>query len=174
MKELFLPGLRDYVKSFYPLGPVWSPAGKVIPATSMKVTARSAPAPPPPSAPLFSTETSQASARPKEGMAAVFQEISSGKSVTEGTIGSVYKFIFFCKGSIDLYPVRYAALCFSYFCCFKGLRKVTDDMKTKNRAERTGVVNANEIVHKNLPSLSKSVVAPNPKFELQMGRKYVC
>ncbi|CAK9315882.1 unnamed protein product [Citrullus colocynthis] len=136
MKELFLPGLRDYVKSFYPLGPVWSPAGKVIPATSMKVTARSAPAPPPPSAPLFSTETSQASARPKEGMAAVFQEISSGKSVTEG------------------------------------LRKVTDDMKTKNRAERTGVVNANEIVHKNLPSLSKSVVAPNPKFELQMGRKW--
>ncbi|KAA0036607.1 hypothetical protein IC582_001643 [Cucumis melo] len=136
MKELFLTGLRDYVKSFYPLGPVWNPAGKMTPATSTKVPAPSASAPPPPSAPLFNTETSQASARPKEGMAAVFQEISSGKSVTGG------------------------------------LRKVTDDMKTKNRAERTGIVNTNEIGHRNSPSVSKPVVAPNPKFELQMGRKW--
>lgn len=51
---------------------------------------------------------------------------------------------------------------------------MTDDMKTKNRAERTGVVNTSEISHKKLPSTSKPVVAPNPKFELQMGRKYVC
>lgn len=93
MKELYLPGLRDYVKSFYPLGPVWNPAGKMTPATSTKVPAPGAP--PPPSAPLFSTETCQASARPKEGMAAVFQEISSGKSVTQGTIDSAYKIIFF-------------------------------------------------------------------------------
>lgn len=86
MKELFSTGLRDYVKSFHPLGPVWNPAGKMTPATSTKVPAPSASAPPPPSAPLFNTETSQASARPKEGMAAVFQEISSGKSVTGGTM----------------------------------------------------------------------------------------
>ncbi|XP_023511481.1 cyclase-associated protein 1-like [Cucurbita pepo subsp. pepo] len=132
VKELFLPGLRDYVKRFYPLGPVWNPAGKMA-----KAPTPSAPAPPPPSAPLFSTETSQASTRPKEGMAAVFQEISSGKSVTEG------------------------------------LRKVTDDMKTKNRGDRTGIVNTSEIGRRNLPSSSKkSVVAPNPKFELQMGRKW--
>lgn len=60
-----------------------------------------------------------------------------------------------------------------HFCSFVGLRKVTDDMKSKNRAERSSIVNTSEIVQKKLPSLSKSVVAPNPKFELQMGRKYV-
>lgn len=95
VKELFSQGLRDYIKNFYPLGPVWNPACKRTPDTSTKSSAPSAPAPPPPSAPLFSTDSSQASPRPKEGMAAVFQEISSGKSVTQGTIDSVYKFFFF-------------------------------------------------------------------------------
>lgn len=88
MKELFLPGLRDFVKSFYPLGPIWSPVGKMTPTTTTKIPASSAPAPP--SAPIFRTETSQASPQPKQGMSAVFQEISSGKSVTEGTIDSAY------------------------------------------------------------------------------------
>lgn len=80
------------------------------------------------------------------------------------------------KGSIDVYTnYRYAALLLTYFCCITGLRKVTDDMKTKNRGDRTGIVNTSEIGRRNLPSSSKkSVVAPNPKFELQMGRKYVC
>lgn len=85
MKELYLPGLRDYVKSNYPLGPVWSPTGKPA-ADPPKAPAPGAPAPPPPPpASLFSTESSQASSsRPKEGMAAVFQEINSGNSVTAG------------------------------------------------------------------------------------------
>lgn len=56
---------------------------------------------------------------------------------------------------------------------FAGLRKVTDDMKTKNRADRTGVVNVSEKEGQeqgrvSSPSVSKA--AP-PKFELQMGRK---
>ncbi|KAM0011129.1 putative cyclase-associated protein CAP/septum formation inhibitor MinC [Helianthus debilis subsp. tardiflorus] len=130
LKELYVPGLRNYVKTHYPLGPVWSATGSAVSAPPK------APAPPPPPpASLFSSEPSQpSSSRPKEGMAAVFQEISS-KPVTAG------------------------------------LKKVTDDMKTKNRADRAGFVSASEKdVHTSAPSASK--VGP-PKLELQMGRKWV-
>lgn len=136
MKEVYIPGLRDYVKAFHPLGPVWSPTGK--PASAAPATAPSpkAPAPPPPPpASLLNSESSQTSSRPKEGMAAVFQEINSGKPSTTG------------------------------------LRKVTDDMKTKNRADRSGIVGVSEKGGRaNSPSFSR---AGPPKLELQMGRKWV-
>lgn len=135
IKELYLPGLRDYVKSHYPLGPVWSATGKPAAAPPKAPTPGAPAPPPPPPASLFSSESSQASSsRPKEGMAAVFQEISSGKPVTSG------------------------------------LRKVTDDMKTKNRADRSGVVSAGEKGRSNSPLFSK---AGPPKLELQVGRKWV-
>ncbi|XP_010028583.2 cyclase-associated protein 1 [Eucalyptus grandis] len=138
LKELYLPGLREYVKAFYPLGPVWSPNGKVATPAVSKAPAKSAPAPappPPPPASLFSSDSPQASSsRPKQGMAAVFQEINSGKPVTSG------------------------------------LRKVTADMKTKNRTDRTGVVGAGEKECRTAsPSFSK---AGPPKLELLMGRKW--
>ncbi|XP_059647684.1 cyclase-associated protein 1 [Cornus florida] len=136
LKELYIPGLRDYVKSHYPLGPVWSSTGKTIVPAQSKAPKPSVPAPPaPPPTSLFSSESPQpSSSRPKEGMAAVFQEIGSGKPVTAG------------------------------------LRKVTDDMKTKNRADRTGVVGTNEKGRVSSPSFSK---AGPPKLELQVGRKWV-
>ncbi|KAK2665314.1 hypothetical protein Ddye_003888 [Dipteronia dyeriana] len=137
LKELYLPGLRDYVKSHYPLGPVWSATGKKVTSASSKAPTPGRPAPPPPpSGSLFSSESSKASSSgQKVGMSAVFQEISSGKPVTAG------------------------------------LRKVTDDMKAKNRADRTGVVAASEKGGRTAsPSFSK--VGP-PKLELQMGRKWV-
>lgn len=86
LKELYLPGLRDYVKAHYPLGPVWSATGKIAASAPAKATPRGAPAPPPPPpASLFSSETPQpSSSGPKEGMSAVFAEISSGKPVTTG------------------------------------------------------------------------------------------
>ncbi|KOM24760.1 hypothetical protein LR48_Vigan2502s000100 [Vigna angularis] len=85
LKEMYLPGLRDYVKSFHSLGPVWSPKGKVY--APSKASAPAAPAaPPPPSASLFSSQSSQASSsKPKEGMSAVFQQISEG-NVTSGSL----------------------------------------------------------------------------------------
>ncbi|XP_042494816.1 cyclase-associated protein 1 [Macadamia integrifolia] len=138
LKELYLPGLRDYVKSFYPLGPVWNPTAKT--AVSAPVSTKASPSapapPPPPPASLFSSESSNASSsRPKQGMSAVFQEINSGKPVTSG------------------------------------LKKVTDDMKTKNRADRTGVISSGgKEVRTGSPSFSK---AGPPKLELQMGRKWV-
>ncbi|PSS26049.1 Cyclase-associated protein [Actinidia chinensis var. chinensis] len=137
LKELYVPGLRDYVKSHYPLGPVWSATGKTTVSAPSKGPPPSAPAPPPPPpASLFSSESPQSSSsRPKVGMAAVFQEINSGKPVTTG------------------------------------LRKVTDNMKTKNRSDRTGIVGANEKEsHASSRSFSK---AGPPKLELQVGRKWV-
>ncbi|RZC92562.1 hypothetical protein C5167_029340 [Papaver somniferum] len=141
LKELYLPGLRDYVKSNYPLGPVWSTTGKTtvsLPASApSKAPAPRGPAPPPPPpASLFTSESSNASSsQPKKGMAAVFQEISSGETVTAG------------------------------------LRKVTADMKTKNRSDRTGVVGASA-KEKPTSTSSFSKTGP-PKLELQMGRKWV-
>ncbi|KAJ8637049.1 hypothetical protein MRB53_011316 [Persea americana] len=138
LKELYLPGLRDYVKSFYPLGPVWSTTGRTFVSASKSAQPKGPP-PPTTAPPLPATGSLRScdavSSRPKEGMSAVFQEISSGKSVTAG------------------------------------LRKVTDDMKAKNRADRTGVVSVNEKdARTSFPSVSK---AGTPKLELQMGRKWV-
>ncbi|GLT86233.1 hypothetical protein SLE2022_043870 [Rubroshorea leprosula] len=85
LKELYLPGLRDYVKSHYPLGPVWNASGKKVSPAPPKAPRSGAPAPPPPPpASLFSSESSQpSSSKPKDGMAAVFQEISAG-NITSG------------------------------------------------------------------------------------------
>jgi len=88
LKELYLPGLKEYVKAFYPLGPVWGSAGSpTVSALSsgsskQKSAAQSPPVPPPPSTCLFSSEN--APSQCKTGMSAVFQEISSGKPVTAG------------------------------------------------------------------------------------------
>lgn len=56
-----------------------------------------------------------------------------------------------------------------WFSLYLGLKKVTADMKTKNRADRTGVVAAPQKEGRaGSSSFSKS--GP-PKLELQMGRK---
>ncbi|XP_020589934.1 cyclase-associated protein 1 [Phalaenopsis equestris] len=139
LKELYVPGLRDYVKSFYPLGLVWGrPVSALTSAPSSPLPVAKVPpgknpaAPPPPATPLFVSET--VAQRPKLGMSAVFEEIKSSKTVTSG------------------------------------LRKVTDDMKTKNQADRTSVVSSTEKeIRASSPSISKT--GP-PTFELQMGRKW--
>ncbi|GAB2267304.1 F-actin-capping protein subunit alpha, variant 2 [Dionaea muscipula] len=138
LKELYIPGLRDYVKGFYPLGPIWRIGAKADVSVPQKAPASSGPAPPPPpKAPLFCTDSpkaSSSSSRPQEGMAAVFQEINSSNITA-------------------------------------GLRKVTSDMKSKNRKDRAGVVSsAEKEQHTSPPAFSKS--GPS-KLELQMGRKWV-
>ncbi|GKV21162.1 hypothetical protein SLEP1_g31167 [Rubroshorea leprosula] len=137
MKELYLPGLRDYVKSHYPLGPVWNASGKKVSPAPAKAPTPGAPAPPPPPpASILTSESSQpSSSRPKDGMAAVFQDISSGNITA-------------------------------------GLRKVTADMKTKNRTDRTGIVPVTEKETPASSSYSVSKIGP-PKLELHMGRKWV-
>ncbi|KAG6533287.1 hypothetical protein ZIOFF_007153 [Zingiber officinale] len=94
LKELYIPGLRDYVKKFYPLGIVWGSSGAAVLSSSATTPVakgppgRGPPAPPPPhSTALFASEA--ATSQSKEGMPAVFQEISSGRSVTSGIAGVV-------------------------------------------------------------------------------------
>ena len=103
LKELYLPGLRDYVKSFYPLGPLWSFCSKAIVSAAPKSPAPAAPAtPPPPPAPFFSDL------------------------------------------NLPLQNQRLGCLSVNFFVTilfsFLVPRKVTDDMKAKNRADRSGVV----------------------------------
>ncbi|KAK1402646.1 Adenylate cyclase-associated CAP [Heracleum sosnowskyi] len=129
LKELYTPGLRDYVKAHYPTGPVWSATGKTVVSAPS-----SSPAPPPAPSASLSSGTSKPSSSSSKGMNAVFNEISSG-SVTAG------------------------------------LRKVTDDMKTKNRPDRGGAVTTTE-KESRTRSFSSSKTGP-PKLELQMGRKWV-
>ncbi|KAG6484934.1 hypothetical protein ZIOFF_053459 [Zingiber officinale] len=134
MKELYFPGLCDYVKNFYPLGPAWGIAVSTLPSSSSSIkapTSSTPGAPPPPKAPLISAETVQS--RPRGGMSAVFEEINSGNSVTAG------------------------------------LRKVTDDMKTKNCVDRSGAVASAE---KGGCASSFTNTKVPPKLELQMGRKW--
>ncbi|KAL9251217.1 Cyclase-associated protein 1-like protein [Drosera capensis] len=130
LKELYIPGLRDYVKGFYPLGPVWGTGAKTSVPAPRKAPAPGGPAPPPPPpAPIFSSDSLQASSssssssRPKEGLAAVFQEISSANITA-------------------------------------GLRKVTDDMKSKNRKDRTGVV-----------TTAKKEESVGGQLKIKLGRK---
>lgn len=54
-----------------------------------------------------------------------------------------------------------------------GLRKVTDDMKTKNRTDRSGIVGSSEKeTHPGAGAGSRAFSkAGPPKLELQMGRK---
>ncbi|KAM0072910.1 putative cyclase-associated protein CAP/septum formation inhibitor MinC [Helianthus debilis subsp. tardiflorus] len=134
LKELYVPGLRDYVKSHYPLGPVWSATGVTVTAPSKSSKPGAPAAPNLPSSSFASSSSSSSSSSSKQGMAAVFQEISS-KPVTAG------------------------------------LKKVTNDMKTKNRTDRGGFVSSGvKEVNKSVPSGAK--VGP-PKLELVMGRKWV-
>eukprot|EP01018_Ginkgo_biloba_P002006 Gb_04306 [translate_table: standard] len=141
LKELYVPGLRDYIRKFYPKGPIWNPVGAEASISSSPPPPKAAtpgahppPPPPPPPPPFLSPEIAES---PKEGMSAVFQEINMGESVTVG------------------------------------LKKVTNEMKTKNRCDRSGAVTVG--TRKNTsgtsgPAFSK---AGPPKLELQMGRKWV-
>eukprot|EP00250_Pteridium_aquilinum_P002137 c12340_g1_i1 orf=342-1844(-) len=152
MKELYVPGLRDYTKKFHVTGPAWNSKGvgcseylASSTGSAPKPAVRAGPPPPPrappPPPPMAAVPLADVSGGARQGMNAVFEEISKGEAVTSG------------------------------------LRKVTADMKTKNRADRTGAVpagsslkgdNSNDNV-----SATASVKVTPPKFELQMDRKWV-
>lgn len=153
MKELYLPGLRDYAKKFHLTGPAWNSKGvgcSEFLASSTKSahgpSGRTTPPPPPgapPPPPSMGAPPADLSGGSKQGMNAVFKEISKGEGVTSG------------------------------------LRKVTADMKTKNRTDRTGAIPAAAAASSRGANDSKAAAAVAdikvvpPKFELQMDRKWV-
>ncbi|KAG6542898.1 hypothetical protein Mapa_015802 [Marchantia paleacea] len=161
VKDLYIPGLKDYVKKFHTTGPAWNEKGIDVSqfggaATKARTAAPSAPpsaprAPPPPPPPgpppppppppsgIASSSSGAAAHAPAASMSEVFKELSKGEAVT-------------------------AAI---------GLRKVTDDMKTKNRADRTGAVPAITKAEKEAAVAPVKSVVKKPVFELQLGRKWV-
>jgi hypothetical protein len=100
LKELYLPGLRDYVKQFHTRGPAWNPIGVEFsqwrPGTAEAAKKPSAPPPPPkgpppppppsfaPPAPAMPSSKPSSSAGAPLSMSAVFQDINKGESVTAG------------------------------------------------------------------------------------------
>ncbi|KAL3682851.1 hypothetical protein R1sor_000873 [Riccia sorocarpa] len=160
IKDLYVPGLRDYVKKFHTTGPAWSPNGFDVsqfnpvaseppPVPAMPKVAAPPPAPrgpppppppgppPPPPPPAPSSAASSSASSPAASMSKVFEQISRGTDVT------------------------------------KGLRPVTDDMKTKNRSDRTGAVPAVTKKEKATAAISVKPEAKKPVLELQLGRKWV-
>lgn len=146
LKEFFVPGLRDYVRKNYPVGPTWNPTG--VDVTEFKANSSSfVPSPPkvlpqntslpsPPPPPRPTPVSVDGTGGPKGGTSAVFQEINRGRSVTAG------------------------------------LKKVTADMKTKNRLDRQrcDTVGSGSIKARSRGS-AFSKEGP-PKLELQMGRRW--
>lgn len=159
LKELYLPGLRDYVKQFHTTGPSWNTTGVDLstwspgsPESAKKTSAppppprgppppppRGPPPPPPPGslAPPLSGASSSTGGAPLS-MSEVLKDINKGEQVTAG------------------------------------LRKVTDDMKTKNRADRSGAVPAGSAPSEKITdaSTAASPKIGTPKCELD-GRKWV-
>lgn len=71
--------------------------------------------------------------------------------------------------SFSLIPDFFLIAFMNQKLCLLGLRKVTADMKAKNRTDRTGIVGATE-KETRASSQTFSKAGP-PKLELQMGRK---
>ncbi|CAI5535254.1 unnamed protein product [Closterium sp. Naga37s-1] len=152
LKELYIQGLREYVKKFHLTGPSWSASGLDLPAyLSSAPSAAPAPprggppppprgAPPPPPPPAASAGGGGGGGGGAD-MSKVFSELNKGEAVTSG------------------------------------LRKVTADMKTKNRADRSGAVPAtiggSKATSAGASAAAKPAVVKPPKFELQQGRKWV-
>lgn len=98
LKDLYLPGLREYVKNYHTTGPAWNPSGVDFAqwnpgsADAPKKTSappppppRGPPPPPPPPGPLAPPpSTPGSSAGTPLSMSAVFQEINKGEQVTTG------------------------------------------------------------------------------------------
>lgn len=146
LKEFFVPGLRDYVRKNYPVGPTWNPTGvdvkefkannsSLVPA-SPNALPQDTSLPPPPPPPRSLPVSADGTGGLKASTSAVFQEINKGETVTAG------------------------------------LRKVTADMKTKNRLDGQGnaTVGSGSIKPRSRGS-AFSKEGP-PKLELQMGRRW--
>ena len=98
LKDLYLPGLRDYVKNYHTTGPAWNPSGVDVaqwnPGSADAPKKTSAPPPPPPKGPhppppppgplAPPSTTAGSSTGTPLSMSAVFQEINKGEAVTTG------------------------------------------------------------------------------------------
>jgi len=171
--KALLGALEGYVKAHHASGPSWNPAGGPLasfegnsgssnsnnalaapaaqPAAATKPTARGGPPPPPPPPPAG----------------------GPGSLLDRGTPAGSPS----AAPAADSRATLLAALN-KGDSVTGGLRKVTDDMKTKNRADRTGAVPAAAVSSpaKAAPAAARgaaAVAAKPPRLELEGGRKWV-
>jgi adenylyl cyclase-associated protein len=145
LKEFFVPGLRDYVRKNYPVGSTWNPTGVDI--TEFKENNSSfVPAPPN----TLPQDTSLPPPPPPRSLPVS----ADGTGVPKASTSAVFQEI--NKGE----------------SVTAGLKKVTADMKTKNRLDRQGVdtVGSGSIKARSRGS-AFSKEGP-PKLELQMGHRW--
>ncbi|GAQ84855.1 Adenylate cyclase-associated protein [Klebsormidium nitens] len=155
LKAVFLPGLKDYVKQHQTTGPAWKPNGIPIsqfkgeaPASTAPPAATRTPPPPPRKAPA---------PPPTPPAGSLLQPRAAAPAPASGMSALLQDLN---KGD----------------AVTSGLRKVTDDMKTKNRTDRTGAVPASAAPPAATPAAASKAAAPAaaaPKFELQQDRKWV-
>lgn len=142
----FLRALADFVKAHHTTGPAWNPKGG-----DASAAAGSAPAPAAaPAAPAPPAGGPPAPAPPPPSTSS-----SSGAAAEEADMSGVFAQLSKGEGVTS------------------GLRKVTADMKSKNRADRSGKIE--EVAPKPTGRLGKhtaAVPAQPPKLELQ-GNKWV-
>jgi adenylyl cyclase-associated protein len=147
LKELYLPGLQSYVKQYHITGPSWNPSGVDVSQWSpgSQETAKKKSAPPPPPPPPGPLAPPPSSA-------------STPSSSGGGPPGMSAVFQELNKGENVT----------------AGLKKVTDDMKTKNRLDRSGAVPAGSAPSEKAltASTAASTKKGTPKCELD-GRKWV-
>ena len=119
MKQLVLTDFKGYVKEFHATGPGWNPRG--VDVKDFKVEKRAGgPPPPPPPPPPGTLGLNKPGAPPPPPPPPPPGLLTTPKP--ESGMNAVFKEL--NKGE----------------AITSGLRKVTDDMKTKNRADRSGLV----------------------------------
>ncbi|DBA84277.1 TPA: hypothetical protein ACH3X2_006334 [Trebouxia sp. C0005] len=168
LKQLFQQ-LKAYVKQHHMAGPSWNPRG--VPLTDFKadknasaasspgpaVVSASAPRPPPPG-----PSKGGPAAPPPPPPGSLFQPKSPTAAAPAASTSSSGMSAVFSElnkgGNVT-----------------SGLKKVTDDMKTKNRADRSGAVPSSapsSSTTTNKATATKAPVQAPPKLELVLGRKW--
>jgi len=163
LKELYVPNLRDYVKRYYPLGIAWQPPGSANNKALCHLQFR----------PLLHLFPSLRAHHPTQNLECQQYLLKSALGNQWHKVSSVWVFIWFSVEQLVHLPNSCTKimlqLLLHLLVIYTGLRKVTDDMKSKNRTDKTGVVAAEGKETRNAPSFS-STKGP-AKLELQMGRK---
>lgn len=157
VKELFV-GLKGYVRAHHPTGVAWNPkggevsdfkapaAGAAPPAAPAAAPPRAGAPPPPPPPP------------PPGGPGSLVKDAPAPGATKAGAMSALFGDINKGEGVAS------------------GLRKVTDDMKAKNRADRTGAVPAADAKPGGGGGGGRGAsAAPGgpPKFALEGDRKWV-
>lgn len=167
--KALMGSLTDYVRQYHATGPAWNSEGRPLasyleskapagesaappPSTSTEPKSVARKPPPPPPMPAGDAGSPTDRAAPSSSTTAAVKGGEGGRASLLTALNQ--------GDSVT-----------------SGLKKVSDDMKTKNRTDRTGVVPGNQATEGSKSSSSKAppsaVIGKTPRLELEGGRKWV-